>query len=140
MWQTRDYSGVLDALEEGARFSFRLRANPVHSISSDASRQTKPVAHASVKYQQAWLLDRCRRNGFEIPDGPDGAELLRIVERGVMRFGRSGGHRVTIGYATFEGVLQVTDTESLRRALVSGIGRAKAYGCGLLTLAAPPGL
>ena len=30
---------------------------------------------------------------------------------------------------------EVVDAAALRRALVTGIGPAKAYGCGLLTLA-----
>ena len=44
---------------------------------------------------------------------------------------------MTLGVATFEGVLEVTDPDALRRALTHGIGRGKAYGCGLMTLARP---
>lgn len=36
---------------------------------------------------------------------------------------------------TFEGVLTITEAELFRKALIDGIGRAKAYGCGLMTLA-----
>ena len=36
---------------------------------------------------------------------------------------------------TFDGSLTVTDPEKLRHALSNGIGRAKGYGCGMLTLA-----
>ncbi|MDO0929777.1 MobF family relaxase [Streptomyces sp. TG1A-8] len=48
---------------------------------------------------------------------------------------------VTVVTVTFEGRLEVTDPDALRRALTQGIGRARAYGCGLLTLAplAQPG-
>ena len=35
----------------------------------------------------------------------------------------------------FEGVLTVTDADAFRNALVNGIGREKAYGMGLLTIA-----
>jgi CRISPR system Cascade subunit CasE len=35
----------------------------------------------------------------------------------------------------FEGRLLITDPDALRAALVTGIGPAKGYGCGLLTLA-----
>ena len=41
---------------------------------------------------------------------------------------------VTLSSAVYEGVLAVDDPELLRNALVSGIGRAKGYGFGLLTL------
>jgi CRISPR system Cascade subunit CasE len=37
--------------------------------------------------------------------------------------------------AVFEGVLQISDESLFKAALTNGIGRAKAYGCGLLTLA-----
>jgi CRISPR system Cascade subunit CasE len=37
--------------------------------------------------------------------------------------------------AVFEGQLEITDTEAMRRSLTGGIGPAKGYGCGLLTLA-----
>lgn len=36
---------------------------------------------------------------------------------------------------TFDGRLEVTDPAALRRTLTQGIGKAKAYGCGLITLA-----
>ena len=37
--------------------------------------------------------------------------------------------------ARFRGELEITDTEQLRDTLINGMGRGKAYGCGLLTLA-----
>ena len=67
----------------------------------------------------------------------DGANLLiNGVERSIAEF-KHKEHRVTLGVATFEGVLEVTDPEALRRVLIYGIGRGKAYGCGLMTLARP---
>ena len=57
-----------------------------------------------------------------------------VVQRETQRFKR-GGSQVTIVRATFQGVLEVTSADALREALVNGVGRAKAYGCGLLTLA-----
>ena len=36
---------------------------------------------------------------------------------------------------TYEGVLTVVDAEIFKKALVNGIGREKAYGMGLLTVA-----
>jgi CRISPR system Cascade subunit CasE len=42
---------------------------------------------------------------------------------------------VTLTRATFEGQLVVADPHALRKTLTAGLGSAKAYGCGLLTLA-----
>jgi CRISPR system Cascade subunit CasE len=42
---------------------------------------------------------------------------------------------VVIQMVTYEGRLVVTAPDVLRERLLCGIGPAKAYGCGLLTLA-----
>ncbi len=43
--------------------------------------------------------------------------------------------KVRLLAVTYEGVLTVTDTELFCKALTEGIGRGKAYGMGLLTVA-----
>ena len=43
--------------------------------------------------------------------------------------------RVKLLAVTYEGLLTVTDADAFRKALVNGIGREKAYGMGLLTVA-----
>ena len=60
----------------------------------------------------------------------------RVVERANLRF-RRRDRTVTVRTARFDGVLEVTDVDALRSTLVNGLGKAKAYGCGLLTLAQP---
>lgn len=136
-WQTASYDSLLDSLETGQRWQFRLTANPVHAVRREGWSATKPLGHVTVVQQQQWLLDRQERLGFRIApssvaDEPD----VAVVDRAVRRFDRNGS-RVTISTATFEGHLDVADTDAFRRALTFGIGRAKSYGCGLLTLAKP---
>ncbi|WP_067904817.1 type I-E CRISPR-associated protein Cas6/Cse3/CasE [Nocardia vaccinii] len=140
-WDTRPYDRLLDQLEPGQQWRFRLTANPVHAARKEGWAQTKPLAHVTVRQQEQWLLDRCERAGFHIPlrspnDGPDSDRELVITDRAVRRFSR-GTARVTIATATFEGLLEVTDTAALRHTLTFGLGRAKSYGCGLMTLARP---
>ncbi|MFR1323548.1 MAG: type I-E CRISPR-associated protein Cas6/Cse3/CasE [Ezakiella massiliensis] len=36
--------------------------------------------------------------------------------------------------ATYEGILTITDLDKFKNALVSGIGKKKAYGFGFLTI------
>jgi CRISPR system Cascade subunit CasE len=57
-----------------------------------------------------------------------------VVQREIVRFKR-GNDWITLGIAAFEGTLAVGNAELLTTAMKAGIGRAKAYGCGLLTLA-----
>lgn len=136
MWQTKNYRRLLDRLALGQLWAFRLTANPVFSGYKAGTDwgDTKPLAHVTVKQQENWLLDRSERAGFRVPDGPHDVAQIRVTNRSTLRFAK-GGHRVVIGMATFEGVLEVTDVDALSGTLTSGIGRAKAYGCGLLTLA-----
>ena len=35
---------------------------------------------------------------------------------------------------TYEGILKIVDEEKVRKMLIDGIGREKAYGVGLMTL------
>lgn len=141
-WETRPYDRLLGQLEPGQQWRFRLTANPVHAARKEGWSETKPLAHVTVRQQEQWLLDRCERAGFRIPhvsssEGPDGERDLVITDRAVKRFSRGGG-RVTISTATFEGLLEVSDVAALRHTLTFGLGRAKSYGCGLITLAHPP--
>ncbi|GAA1074394.1 type I-E CRISPR-associated protein Cas6/Cse3/CasE [Nocardiopsis metallicus] len=150
-WQTHDYAGFLSRLETGQTWAFRLTANPVHSIRRKDGEETKPTAHVTPRHQARWLLKKQEQCGFEVlrgrnPDPAmpevDGYELL-VHDRNSAGFdkpdprpGRKGKRmRVPVVTATFDGRLTVTDPDALRRALSSGIGRAKAYGCGLMTLA-----
>jgi CRISPR system Cascade subunit CasE len=142
-WDTRPYDTLLGSLQAGQRWHFRLTANPVHAARRDGWTDTKPLAHVTVKQQEQWLLDRTTKLGFQIApslagytDGSPGEPNLAVVARTVRRFNR-GSATVTIATATYEGHLEVHDPSALRHTLTHGIGRAKAYGCGLLTLARP---
>lgn len=136
-WQTRDYTPFLDRLDAGDRWSFRLLANPVHNMRTDpnAAGRGRRVGHVTADQQTAWFLRQAERHGFSVVDGSAGAPDLVVRSRRTLRFERKGSD-VTIATAVFEGNLQVVDADQLRSALVGGIGPAKGYGCGLLTLAA----
>lgn len=133
-WQTRDYRPLLQRLALSQRWAFRLTANPVRSVRSKEGEDTKPVAHVTAEQQRTWLLDRTPRLGFAVATSASGEPDVIVRDRRVLRFDRRGS-RVTVAQATFDGVLEVTDADVLRHTLVHGVGRAKGYGCGLLTLA-----
>ncbi|GFG76628.1 type I-E CRISPR-associated protein Cas6/Cse3/CasE [Mycobacterium botniense] len=138
-WETRCYDPLLESLRSGQQWQFRLTANPVHSGLRAGWSDTKPLGHVTVKQQEHWLIQRSRNAGFRLlpcTHAGSGDFDIAVVDRSIRRFHRKGG-QVTIATATFEGHLEVTDPEALRRALTHGIGRAKSYGCGLLTLARP---
>jgi CRISPR system Cascade subunit CasE len=141
--ETKDYEPFLQRIEEGSTWHFRITANPVRSVNSGEESHGKrgKIIALSVEDQKKWLFDRAGAHGFSLPEvsykNADGNETTayshKVVSRKVKRFKRQD-RTVTISVATFEGVLVVTDTELFTQTLRNGIGRAKAYGCGLLTI------
>lgn len=130
-WRTSDYSPMLNRVVKGQRFAFRLTANPVHTVTEGGKKRR--LAHVSSKNQLQWLLERQEQLGMSITDA-DG-EPTAISSRSTrLKFNRNG-RQVTIQQATFDGKLEVTSAERLKSALTMGVGKAKGYGCGLLTLA-----
>ena len=133
-WETKDYDKLLDRLEKGQRWHFRLHANPVKTL------EGRIVPHTTAGYQMEWLKERANKNGFSFGCVEiDGKEYddCDVIYRNILKFKKtpSDNTHVTLYVATFEGTLIVEDVDLLRHALCCGIGRAKAYGCGLLTLA-----
>ncbi|SON62623.1 CRISPR-associated endoribonuclease Cse3 [Mycobacterium simulans] len=140
-WETRCYDSLLASLQRGQRWQFRLAANPVRHGRRQGWEDTKPLGHVTIKQQERWLIERAKDAGFnlvprDISADADGDVDLAVVHRSIRRFRRKD-QQVTIATATFEGHLEICDVAALRRSLTRGIGRAKSYGCGLLTLARP---
>ncbi|WP_282004733.1 type I-E CRISPR-associated protein Cas6/Cse3/CasE [Propioniciclava sinopodophylli] len=130
--RSASYLPLLDSLDEGQTWSFRLRANPTHRATVHGKQRI--VAHQTVAHQTEWLRGRASSLGVDLgsPEQP----TFNLTSRAVLDFKRGAG-RVTLGVAQFDGLLIVRDPEALRTALVGGIGRAKGYGCGLMTLVQP---
>lgn len=134
-WDTRAYDPLLATLRPGQRWAFRLTANPVHSgRKTPEAKETQRFGHLRAEEQEQWLLMRAPRCGFTVAMQQDGRPNLRLNRRQTQVFKR-GTQPVTLTTVTYDGVLAVIDGEAFRAALISGIGHAKAYGCGLLTLA-----
>lgn len=166
----RSYQPLLDQLQRGREFAFRLRANPTsstrrperpslaqqrHLAASPRPRGVR-VAHRTARHQQEWLVKSLPKWGFELVSTGSGDDEVIIVARERLVFskgaaagngngaGRGDGHagqrrRVVVDTATFEGRIRVADPETARRCLLHGVGTARAYGCGLITLAPTTG-
>jgi CRISPR system Cascade subunit CasE len=115
------------------------------------------IGHRTAAAQLNWFLKRTERWGFTVPEARIDAPVpgladtaadattcpsreVRITARDRLSFSKGDRGRPVVLYtATFEGHLRVTDPTLLTARLLGGIGPAKAYGCGLLTLAPLPG-
>ncbi|MFJ2769735.1 type I-E CRISPR-associated protein Cas6/Cse3/CasE [Streptomyces sp. NPDC087300] len=148
-WATFSYGVFLDALALGDTWGFRLTANPVHNIrmpQDEPGARTRRTAHRTPRNQLRWLLERQEKAGFEVVRKPTDKQLtefgdeheLIVHDQSPLRFGREHSPRrhqeVQITRVTYEGRLRITDSAAFRRTLTQGLGKAKAYGCGLMTL------
>ncbi|WEV73651.1 type I-E CRISPR-associated protein Cas6/Cse3/CasE [Bifidobacterium sp. ESL0798] len=85
-WQSKDYAPVLSRIHVGARFNFRLRANPVHKVGHDKfagkgkPQDGKRLGHVTVEQQSQWLIDRSESNGFSVLQH-DGDYQLVVSQR-----------------------------------------------------------
>lgn len=135
-WDTMEYDPFLQKIETGQEWRFRLTANPVHSVKDgkDTESRGKVKAHVTIEQQKKWLIDRSQKLGFSLTKLDADNYNLEIKQRDIKKFMREG-KETTVSMATFEGVLKVEDKEVFLNSMVNGIGRAKSYGCGMITVA-----
>lgn len=137
-------------LREGQRLFFTLRANPVITVSSpDGKKQRHDVvmhekkrigfnklpANEKPSLQNLiqssciqWLQARSETNGFEIVPDQVAVDAYQQHES----FAKQQKRPVRYSTVDFQGVLTVTEPDQCRKALFNGIGKSKAFGCGLL--------
>lgn len=146
--RTLPYDSLLARIVPGGEFSFRLRANPTSSTRTPlkpTAGQTGHLAgprargvvvpHSTALAQSDWLLAHLPAWGFTAVQNTD-ALALALVGREKLTFSREPGRpRVVIQTATYEGRVRISDADLARQSLLHGVGRARAYGCGLITLA-----
>lgn len=124
--ECKNCDGLLAYLDNGQCYRFRFCGNPVHSVKEKGNTRGKVMPHVTVAQQKEWFQKKSKHAGFSL-------ETFALVQRDIKKFTRQG-KTVTLHMAVFEGILKITDADLFRKTLCTGIGRAKAYGCGLLTL------
>lgn len=141
---------VLQAVRPGTPFRFRMVANPTRRLHpnndtrSDGTRKhNRRVPLHRPDEQLSWLARQAEQRGFVLPAGstgdPDVAATplpdLSGRQQETTGGAKSRRNKITVAPVQFDGRLVVTDAEQLVQAITDGIGPAKAYGCGLLSLA-----
>lgn len=135
----KDISGAFVQIGPGDQFRFRLRANPTQKRHFKAGESPRPTGKNGTRVPlfvdrelQEWIARKADQHGFRLlgvrwqPDPVTGD-----IQRGSKADGKTLTHYAVL----FEGALRVTDATAFQDALASGIGPAKAYGFGLLSLA-----
>lgn len=74
-----------------------------------------------------WLAAQGVRGGFTL-------ERVRVEDYSVRQLSRSGKGRVTFGLLDVSGILSVEKPDTFLATLGTGLGRARAFGCGLMLI------
>ena len=125
---------------EGQRLRFRLVANPVRRVRIDGKKHPRRVALVHPEAKDGietgyldWLGRQAEAAGLAVVDVADAPFRLDRKRRvGAEEIAKT---RIPHFGVRFDGVLRVTDPERLVEAVRTGIGPAKAFGFGLLSLA-----
>lgn len=120
------------AFREGDRLAFRLRANTTRKIDTKTGpdglkRNGKRVPVRGDEARVEWLERKATASGFSFD-----STAIRVTE--MAPIGSKGAKTITVAGALFDGILTVTNVEQFRAAVRKGIGPAKSYGFGLLSV------
>jgi len=133
--ETRSLDALLAHLHKGMVVNYRCVANPVRKPGATSREAYKlpPVVALSGNAAVAWWERQSNAAGLE-PLHINAHPLATVRgQRGSK--GPSAQQRIQHARTQFDGTARVLDAELLREKLATGIGRAKAYGCGLLSIA-----
>jgi CRISPR system Cascade subunit CasE len=141
----------------GQRLRFRLRANPTKKVASllkverlagasgeeGKTKNGRRLALFCEDEQVAWLLEKGKQGGFRILgdwlQGEDGRKVpnfrVDLIPEGWVHCGKDGHSEGRFFAVRFDGVLEVADPDQLLKTVSEGIGPAKGFGFGLLSLA-----
>lgn len=138
------------------RLRFRILANPVRKVSP------RSLDFAGKPFEKKWIgkdvpvptadlakwLERRAEPGWSAPQNSNGKQAppgFRLVEISQIQSGYAYVNKSTekdrgrrIRSARYDGTLEVTDADAFRETIVRGIGPAKAFGFGLLSVAPWP--
>lgn len=152
MWMIDPPKHYEPKISEGQCLYFTLRVNPVVTVSSPDGKkkrhdvvmhEKKRIGFKTLPQSERpalqeivqtsclqWLFKRAESNGFAI--SPE-----QILVDGYQRhesLAKRQKHPVKYSTVDFQGTLTVTDPELFKKILMNGMGKSKAFGCGLLLI------
>lgn len=123
----------LPKLNAGYSYRFRLLANPTvkKTIESDGKPKKARIGLLKEEAQQDWLERKIKTAGSKLLASRTWPRGLQHSRRNPAKDETHQTHFAVL----FEGILQVDDVSLLQSALETGLGSAKGFGFGLLSLA-----
>jgi CRISPR system Cascade subunit CasE len=116
----------------GMRLCFRLQANTIRRLKSSEPNQLGPRVSIppTPEAMQDWLSRRAEIAGFQVDALTAAVPGFEYVNKSVTE-----NQGIRFRSVRYEGSLTVVEAEKFRQAVESGIGPAKSFGFGLLSVA-----
>lgn len=129
--EVKDYKILLNQLRAGDKLRFRLVLNPVLSISEGkkSGKRGRVIPLVTAEQQLQFLKERTQQNGFSVKN-----DEVMITSRSFEVLRRRNQKPLRICKVDYGGTLTIEDLDLFKLALMTGIGKKKAYGFGLLTV------
>lgn len=138
---SRPLDQLLDALTSGRTIRYRCTASPVRKPGATTRTlyQLPAVVDLHGEAADAWWHRQASQAGLKpLTLHSQPAETVRDHQRPHTPTTKGPGNRVRHHRVRFDGTATIIDPDLLRTAIHNGIGRGKAYGCGLLSIAPAP--
>lgn len=108
------------------RYRFKVQVNPVRKEKQSGKR----LAVTGRNDIAQWFLHRASTSwGFDVDP-----QTLQIDSIEVQQCNDKEGRKITLGKAHIQGMLTVRDQQQFRNSFKNGIGKGRAFGCGLLQI------
>ncbi|MER5631824.1 type I-E CRISPR-associated protein Cas6/Cse3/CasE [Streptomyces nitrosporeus] len=130
---TRPLDALIAAIRPGLTVRYRCAASPVRKpgATTRALHNLPPVIPLTGAAADEWWLRQADQSGLK-PLTHHSRPL--DAARGERRPAGALAQRIRHARTQFNGTAAIIDTDLLKAAVLNGIGRGKAYGCGLLSI------
>ena len=115
-----------------ACYRFRLVASPTVAKKREGRKNSNRVPLVREEKQLDWLRRKGALHGFHVLQATASQSVRRHDK---IHRDKETTHAVTIHTVRFDGQLQIIDAAKFNEAWHKGVGPAKAFGCGMISLA-----
>ena len=117
------------SFSKGQKLMFLIRANPSVKKKAENRKNGYRIGILREENQLVWLNNKAEKSGFEVV-------ACRTIPEGIVRDQKSNnGGRLSHFAVRFEGILKIINPALFTRTVEQGIGPAKGFGFGLLSVA-----
>lgn len=128
---SKDIEEAHSAIGPGSTLKFLLHANPTFDAVIDGRRRRTGIREPARQIE--WLARKLGSCGARL--ATDGQMPLVALGESWEQKTHRRGERLTHRGVAYRGALVVDDPDAFRTALRAGVGRGRAYGFGLLSVA-----